>query len=556
MGRLLSQGRASRIGFGVLAALSALSLSSASLAEVRRKGSWPDKDKLVSLELRRVPRDEAIKKLAEAAGWSVVVHAPNGDPVDVRVKDQPAGKVLDLLLLDSSYEARRDGSLISIARVGAAAADDPPGPAGILEPPAIPAPQIPPVPPVPPIPASPPEPPAPLAPPTPPAPPAPPPPPAIHARGPDRIITGDSITIEKGDVVHDVSVFGGSLKVLGTVTGDVNVMGGSVRIREGGSVLGDAAVLGGSLTVEDGGRIDGDVELVGGKLKRGEKAIIGGEVKGNGHDRDRARRHAREHREAIQAAREAAREAGREAARRAKEQGKDAQEAKEAAEEAKEAAMEAAMEAAEAAREAKEAADDEDEEAAVAAFAADDEPREGTASRLAREAGSAISSMALLFVLGAVLLSLAPKRMETLKVEIASRPMRSFAMGVVGVLMTIVIVVAMCVTIIGIPFAILGLLLGFVAAWGGVCAVLETVGGAVVGHRTKNSYMHLAAGCGLFLLATAIPYFGGLVFTAVMLAGIGSLVSTRLAGLIKPKYPVQTNGGAPPYRSAPVEAEL
>jgi hypothetical protein len=342
-------------------------------------------------------------------------------------------------------------------------------------------------------------------------------------RGSDRIITGDSVTIEKGDVVHDISVLGGSVKVNGKVTGDITVMGGSVRVREGGHVMGDASVLGGSLTVEDGGRIDGDVELVAGSLKRGDKAVIGGEVKGDPHLREHARKHAREQREAA-----------REAARSARE------EAKEAAEEAREAIEEAK------------------EEAAAASFSSDDDKEEGTVGQLAREAGSSISSMALLFMLGAVLLSLAPKRMETLKLEIASRPMRSFAMGVVGVLMAIVIGIAMCVTIIGIPFAILGLLLSFVAAWGGVCAVLETAGGAVVGHRTKNSYVHLAAGCGLFLLVTAIPYVGGLVFTAVMLAGIGALVSTRLAGLIKPKYPTQTNGGAPPYRSAPapIDAEI
>jgi hypothetical protein len=82
-----------------LAGLAALSLTSAALGEVKRQGEWPEKDTLVSLNLSRVPRDQAIQKLAEAAGWSVVVHAPNGDPVDVRVKDQPAGKVLDLLLL-------------------------------------------------------------------------------------------------------------------------------------------------------------------------------------------------------------------------------------------------------------------------------------------------------------------------------------------------------------------------------------------------------------------------------------------------------------------------
>ena len=80
----------------------------------------------MTIDVSRAPRDEAIRKLAEAAGWSVVVHAPQADLVDVHVKDQPASKVLDLLLLDASYVATRDGSLVSIRRTKAEAAGDEP----------------------------------------------------------------------------------------------------------------------------------------------------------------------------------------------------------------------------------------------------------------------------------------------------------------------------------------------------------------------------------------------------------------------------------------------
>jgi hypothetical protein len=180
-----------------------------------------------------------------------------------------------------------------------------------------------------------------------------------------------------------------------------------------------------------------------------------------------------------------------------------------------------------------------------------DDKEETTLSSLASDAGSSISSMALLFVFGSVLLALATKRMETLKIEIASRPMRTFAMGVVGILMAIVLFIAMCVTIIGIPFAIIALLLSLVAMWGGVCAVLEVAGNAMLGHKTKNGYVHLAAGCAAFLILSSIPYLGGFVTAAVLLTGIGSLASTRFAGLFRTKGPGQTNGGAVPYRSAP-----
>jgi hypothetical protein len=61
--------------------------------------------------------------------------------------------------------------------------------------------------------------------------------------------------------------------------------------------------------------------------------------------------------------------------------------------------------------------------------------------------------------------------------------------------------------------------------------------------------VHLAAGCVLFLFLGAIPYLGGLVKAAVVLTSIGSLVATRVAGLIPTKKSGPSNGGSVPYRS-------
>src|SRR5262249_33305894 len=68
--------------------------------------------------------------------------------------------------------------------------------------------------------------------------------------------------------------------------------------------------------------------------------------------------------------------------------------------------------------------------------------------------GSGITRTALLFVFGSMLLALAAPRMEQLQVEIVGRPMRTFALGVLGVLASLVLFVALCVTLIGIPIAI------------------------------------------------------------------------------------------------------
>jgi hypothetical protein len=175
----------------------------------------------------------------------------------------------------------------------------------------------------------------------------------------------------------------------------------------------------------------------------------------------------------------------------------------------------------------------------------DDEVREneeGGGSRVAsaaRRVGRALTRASLLFVLGCVLMALLAPRMERLRLEVASRPMRSFALGVLGTLLgsvgLTVLLVILCITVIGIPVA-LALVLGLVLAlYGSVTSVLTTFGAAVSGHRTSNPYVHLFVGCAAFLLITAIPYIGWLASFVVMMLALGALLATRGAGLFERK---------------------
>ena len=403
-------------------------------AEVSRQGEWPDLDKRVTLDVAGVSRSVAVKKLAEAAGWSVMLSFPAGEPIDLNVSDQPAGKVLDLILSDADYVASRDGALIEIRRAAAASPGaSPPDPAVA---------------------------------------PAPPPAPAPTERGSDRLVSGHSLRIEAGETVHDVAVIGGSVEVFGTVTGDLVVSGGSLHIYEGAHVFGDASTVGGSVTVDDGARVDGDIDVVGGSLRRGAKAIIGGGVEQNG---DSGRR---------------------------------------------------------------------------GSGSGGDDGSERGASALAsfgRDVARASTRSALLFVFGAVLLSLWPRRMEVLKVEVASRPMRTFAMGVVGILGVLALSAVLCVTVLGIPFAIVGLLLAMFAICAGLCATLETAGAAIAGHRAKSPYTHLAAGCLLLLVLSPIPFVGGLITFIAVMIGAGSIIATRVTGLF-PSRPSAPPPAPAPYR--------
>jgi hypothetical protein len=299
---------------------------------------------------------------------------------------------------------------------------------------------------------------------------------------PDRMVAGGSLRIEQGETVGEVIVMGGDVDVWGTVTGDLLMMGGHVVLHRGAHVKGDVPALGGSLTLESGASVDGDVDVFGAALSREDGARIGGEVHEGMH------RHARHHRKHVAPARAAA----------------------------------------------------------AKAPAPPKSPEKATPQKLARSAADAINGAALLFVFGAVLLALAPDRMDKLRLQIAAHPMRSFALGVVGLLGGVVLAAAVCLTVIGIPFVIVGILAAIVGTLAAMCSVLETVGGALLAHRTKNPYVHLAFGGLLFLIAGAIPFVGGFVKVAVVLTAFGALVGTRAAGVIPERLrrstPYRTNG--------------
>ncbi|HEY2510391.1 MAG TPA: hypothetical protein VGI39_06035 [Polyangiaceae bacterium] len=466
-------------------------------ATVKHEGTWPASETPVSLDATNLRRDDAIKRLADAAGWSVVLKTAeekSSDTLTLHLKNQPPSKILDLILSGGAYVAKRDGSIVSIE--GGEADDDaskaadkaiPKAIASAIEaatasldkandkandkegdvPPLPPMPAVPPVPPIPPVPPV-------------------PPVPGVHAHAHhnkhDRTITGGHQTIAKGESVGDVTVFGGSCDVYGDVEGDLAVFGGSAHIHEGGEVHGDAVTLGGNVQVDDGATIDGDVTRIGGSFHSSDKAHIGGT--------------SRDGKEGVTVS---------------------------------------------------VSGDDDDDDDKSPSISSEPKTPVSHGRHLLEAVGATLTESSLLFVFGAVLLALATRRMDALKVEVASRPMKSFALGVVGALASLVALVVLCVTIIGIPLAIVGVLGAVVAIYGSITAVLTTLGQALLGHKTSNPYVHLAVGCLILFVGGSIPWFGGLLITAVVLTSIGALVATRAAGFVPPRTRVTPTD---PYRSA------
>jgi hypothetical protein len=431
-----------------------LAMATSAGAGVRLEGKWPDADKPVSLDATGISRAQALRKLADAAGWSFVVRGTAAGAVDVHVKRQPASKVLDLLLDDADYVAKRDGMLVSIDPVrtleppqegrrefgpkqDAATAADASGSTADAESAAE---------------AS--------------APSEPPPAgpkqirggrsdDAVHRHGQERTVMGGDVHILRGETVREVTVFGGNVDIAGEVTGDVTVFGGSAKVHEGAHVHGDATVLGGRLVLDEGSRVDGDVDAIGGTVVRDPGARVGGSGGTPGEEDD-----------------------------------------------------------------------DETEDGAAR------ESPPALPVRVLTHVARGVRLAAVLFVFGTVLLALAGRRMNALRQEMAVRPMRSLALGVVGALASVLVLVALCVTVIGIPIAVVALIVAIFAVLGGMCAVLSVAGEGLLRHKTENPYVHLAAGCALFVALASIPWAGELVVAAVAFAGVGVLVGTRAAGIL------------------------
>jgi len=79
-----------------------------------------------------------------------------------------------------------------------------------------------------------------------------------------------------GEVRGDVVSVGGSVDLAGSSRGDLSAIGGSVRVS--GKVGGDVAAIGGDVALDKGASVGGDVSVLGGRLSKGDGVSIKGAV--------------------------------------------------------------------------------------------------------------------------------------------------------------------------------------------------------------------------------------------------------------------------------------
>ncbi|GAB3678626.1 bactofilin family protein [Halopiger thermotolerans] len=297
--------------------------------------------------------------------------------------------------------------------------------------------------------------------------------------------TGGTVVVEEGETVDNLEAFAGTVVVDGTVTGDVDAVAGSIRIN--GDVSGNVEATGGSVTIA--GTVDGDVEAATGSLEVAEGATIGGSLSGGAGS------------VAIDGTIEGDATIGADTIRL----GEDAA----------------------IAGDLRYGGDLEGNTDAVAGTIQQDSSL-GPSGDFAPSIpfGSwlvAGYTLVLNLVLGAVLLGLFPQFSDGVADRVGRTPLRSGLAGL-GVLIGVpILLVALAITIVGIPLSIVGAFafafvvwIGVVYGWFAVAARALSAAGV------ESRWLALVVGVVAGALVARIPWIGGLLSLLVLLLGLGA----------------------------------
>ncbi len=285
------------------------------------------------------------------------------------------------------------------------------------------------------------------------------------ARADERVGFGQGVVVNAGEVVDEVASFGGSVRVDGEVRGDVASFGGDV-------VLGPHA------------RVHGDVATMGGTLVRDPAAVVGGSVAGfGGHTvpgpgwqgqgwgpapfRDQAQWN------------------GWQPTASPSMEGQHGHEGS-------------------------------------------GHHGSGGFWRGVENMISSLLAHGLLFLLALVLSGLFPERMTALHKAIIREPLRSGALGVGSYVDAVVLIIALTITIIGIPAAVV-LGVGMpLATYVGLAACATVIGAAIPAQSlTDRPILRLATGVGVLWVCSLVPFVGPVLVALVACIGVGALVRTR-----------------------------
>ncbi|MBX5484952.1 MAG: hypothetical protein IRZ16_24305, partial [Myxococcaceae bacterium] len=139
---------------------------------------------------------------------------------------------------------------------------------------------------------------------------------------------------------------------------------------------------------------------------------------------------------------------------------------------------------------------------------------------------------AVLFGVGFAGSLLAPARMKAIQEDVRRQPLRSGAVGLLGAIMLLPLTILLCVTLIGIPVALLILWpLAILGAAIGFTTVASEIGLRLpILRGRKTQALVLALGLALLLAVGFIPVLGPITLTLAELIGFGAVLRTRFGG--------------------------
>ena len=135
-----------------------------------------------------------------------------------------------------------------------------------------------------------------------------------------------------------------------------------------------------------------------------------------------------------------------------------------------------------------------------------------------------VYSFILNFLLGAILLALFPRFSQGVADRVVSTPLRTGGVGLGVFLGVIVLLIALAVTIVGIPITVAGALLIAVVAWVALVYGRFAVGAWLLSFVDYgNRWLALVLGLVATTLLGLIPLLGGLLNFLIFLLGLGAL---------------------------------
>jgi hypothetical protein len=147
----------------------------------------------------------------------------------------------------------------------------------------------------------------------------------------------------------------------------------------------------------------------------------------------------------------------------------------------------------------------------------------------------------VLFVLGLLVLSLFPRRLDSVTSAMTGHPGKSVLIGLLGTLLLPVLTVLLVVTLVGIPLVAVQVLAVIAAGVLGVTSLVFLVGKNLpLPTQRGPAVAQLAVGVGIFAILTEVPFLGVIVWTAVWLLTFGAVLRSRF-GQPGPGAPLDTS---------------